>query len=202
MSFNWKSWFRKSVEDELQRSFDPWTHSITVIQENHRMIHDGFFYTGNARDAAVANGAKFYMLIQVPAFVFVHLQIFKVTGDGGPLEYDLHEGTTFSDAGTPVEMFNRNRNSSNTLGVTVTQDPTVTVEGPVIDFSYIPDPGGGNAGVIDSTAFGEFLLEQGQDYLIGVHNISGQARDITASIAIYQPQYPEDGTAIATPPQS
>lgn len=175
--------------DEEMRKFDPYAHAVTVIEENHRMIHDGFMFSASAQDVAVANGAKFYMLLQVPAGVFPHLQIFEIAADGGPLTYDLHEGTTFSAAGTAITAYNRNRNSSNTLQTTLTYDPTVTIEGTAIDEHYVPTAGTGKTGVIDTTQWGEFVLAQNTNYLIGVHNDSGQARNIQMLIGLYEIGY-------------
>jgi len=177
---------RQSTAHEMSMAFDKYANALTVLDENHRMIHDGFMFTGWARDETVAIGAKFYMLLQVPAHTFPHLQIFEVNADGAPLVYDLHEGTTFSSAGTAVTMFNRNRNSSNAAKTVVTHSPTVTDEGTVIDLHYVPSTGVGQTGIIDQSTWGEFVLAPNTNYLIGIHNDSGQARDITMNIGLYE----------------
>ena len=66
--------YRTSSLDENLRSFDPYSHAVTVLQEPHRMAHDGFMYHVSGRITGVANGASVAVMMRTAAFNCPHGQ--------------------------------------------------------------------------------------------------------------------------------
>mgnify|MGYP003126151019 FL=1 len=182
--------WRESVSDEELKKFDKYAHAVTVISSQHRLIHDGMFFSGWFRNATLASGSKLYLGISVPASTYPHMQVVQVTADEGGLEVELYENSTYS-GGSAVTMVNRNRNSSKTLSTSVVSAPTVTTEGTLIDFHILPEQGaGGHSGVNTKEEFGELALSSSTDYLIAVDNTTATTRDVTINIAAYELTYP------------
>jgi hypothetical protein len=205
MSFNWKSWFRRSIVDENLRKFDPYAHAVTVIAEPHRHVHDGFFHHATGRVAALANLADFEILLAVPAGVFPHFRADLFTLGDTPGDLNFYEGTTATDDGTVVPNFNRNRNSSRAAGMVITHTPTLTLDGTLLHTRLVPDVGGpgGNVGGAVSPDLGEeWILKPETNYLIRLTNNSGADIVVTYEIYWYELDYPEDGTAIDQPSQT
>jgi hypothetical protein len=66
--------FRQSPADEEKYKFDPFTHSVTVISEQHRMSHDGFMHHSSGKVTGMVDTNVDEFLIDVPAATFPHLQ--------------------------------------------------------------------------------------------------------------------------------
>ena len=199
MSFNLKSWFRKSIEDEQLRQYDPLAHALTIIDENHRMIHDGFYYEVAQSDAALAAAAVVDLLLEVPAGAFPHFQELEVSTNGAPIAFDFFEGTSVSANGAELTVVNKNRNSSNTPEMNVYVGPTVTGTGTLLKSSQVPVA---EAGLLFSqNRGGEWILAPSTLYLVRITNNSGAVVSINVSIGFYELAYPEDGTAIEQPAQ-
>jgi len=205
---NLKTWFRKSINDELLRSFDIFSHSITVIGEKHRMIHDGFFFNATGVVAAVANNASADILLTFPAGHFGHLTLVEFTIDDGPATALFYENVVTSADGTAVNVRNHNRvNGNDASNAVVTLGPTITDIGDELDIRHIPGggPPGQNAGQLVAGEDAEWLLGSPTvetKYMWRLTNQSGGAITIGFHFNGYEPGYPEDATALDTPLQS
>lgn len=176
---------RFATADFENDKFDSFSRAVTVIDENHRLIHEGWFYTATYRNTAVANGATLDILIAVPAGKVPHLQLLEIVTDGGPISYQLDEAVTTSADGTALPSYNRNRTSSNVAATVLTHTPTVTDTGLEIEAHNVPAIGN-KVGIFDQTSQGEWMLKPSTKYLLRVTNDSGQARDIEARLAFYE----------------
>ena len=179
--------FRRSPGDEEQRKFDPYSHSVTVIDENHRMIHDGFWYELFQEDLALANGASVEVLLSVPAGTFPHFQELELDTDGGPVRVFLYEGTTTSADGSELTWINKNRNSSNSPSTQVFVSPTITDDGTLLKRKAAPNSG--PLTVFNQSQGGEWVLQPSTKYLIRITNASGAAREVNITIAMYEIGY-------------
>jgi hypothetical protein len=184
--------FRDSKFDEWLRSFDPYTHSMTVIQEPHRLAHDGMIFHATHKKDALANGASHDHLLRVPAGVYPHFNRLMFSVSAGDCDAYLYEGATVSADGTPETVYNTNRNSTNAAETLLFTDPTVTDPGTEIHHVWMPPTG---AGVGSSTGLSkvsfdeEWLLKPSTDYLIRLTNNSGGAIDIWHEMLFYEVSY-------------
>ena len=135
--------FRTSPADEEKYKFDQWAHAVTVITENHRMIHDGFFFDMSGLETALANGANLDILITLPAGSFGHLVNVEYTMDDSPCMAYFYEGVTTSADGAAANVRNHNRvNANDSSSAVITTGPTVTDVGTLLHQRYIPTAGG------------------------------------------------------------
>lgn len=172
--------FRISVEDEFRRAFDQYAHALTVISEPHRLVHDGMYYNATGK-VNVGIGANLDILMQFPAGVVGHMTLVEFQMEDGPVDIALYENTTFSAAGTAVNVKNHNRLSTRTAGITMTHTPTITGVGDVVTQRYIPaggGPPGQEAGTLVRGEDSEWILGNGVDYLWRLTNNSGVAIDV------------------------
>lgn len=177
---NW----RKGADDEELFKFDPYAHAVTAIGENHRMIHDGFYFDVSGFAAGIANGGNLDILIKCPAASPVHFTLAGLAVEDTPWNIYFYEGTTVSADGTSVPVRNHNRygGSDTRFATTVFTGPTVTGVGTQIHTDYIPPSGAGaNSGQLIPVLDTEWVLgdpDNAVNYLIRATNNSGVAADI------------------------
>ena len=184
--------WRDSNTDEELRSWDRFVHARTVVDHEHRMIHDGFAFHITHRVASLANGAALEGLISVPADSFPHLTGMLFTFGAGDVDIETFEGTTTSADGTAVTTFNRNRNSSITPAISVFHTPTITADGTQIHDRLVPPTGNGvgnREGVVSPNLGEEWILKPSTKYLVRVTNNSGGAIKLTMEMLWYEAGY-------------
>lgn len=167
--------FRGNVHDEWQRSYDRFHHASTVIEAEHRAIHEGFLFSANRSFTGLADSGDSELLLSVPASTYPHLRRIAISVTDTPVTLTVFEGTTTSDDGTAITTFNRNRNSSRTADATLYHTPTVSSAGTAIATRYFPDAGGFfTSGPSQGDGFSEeFVLKPSTKYLIRLNNGSG-----------------------------
>jgi len=175
--------FRDSPSDEEQFKFDPYAHATTVIQEYHRMIHDGFYFDASGIEVDVANGANFDILFKLGAGEITHLTAAGLSLEDTPVNLEWYEGTTVSADGTAINVRNHNRvNGNDSFNIAITKDPTITDVGTLLHTDYIPTTATGpNAGALISHADVEWLIGSptiATAYLLRITNNTGALLDI------------------------
>ena len=166
---------RALISDSVHRVVraDASTHGLISIENSHHEIHAGsHFYFKDVQD--LGNGANYQLLFSTPNtakwahlfFDFWHEQ---------ELTFVITEGVTVDDSGTPVTVFNSNRNSPNTPLVSVFHTPTNPAGGTVV---YNYQRGTGNRGGGDKRAEDEIILRRDTLYLI-------QGTNATANQCLY-----------------
>lgn len=174
------------IVDLLQRSFDKQALAISVIQEEHRMIHDGFLYTASHAFTDLPDDGTLDILLTVPEGAHPHLRSWTYALSDAPVVFGMHEGSIVTAPGTPVPTHNNNRNSANESAQTVvTADPNLAGGDTVLDFQYVPDPGGrgrDRPGTRATELAEEWILRDNEVYVLRMVNISGGP--ITGSITI------------------
>jgi hypothetical protein len=184
--------FRGSTSDELMRAWDPFTHSLTMIGEKHRMIHDGFSYHCTDRAVSLANGADLDILLDNPAGNFPHINGILFSMGDSPCDLVSYEGVTTSASGTLAARFNRNRNSTNESAMLAYVGPTVTDLGLQVHDRFIPDAGGAGSndvGVISPNFGEEWILKPATKYLVRLTNNSGGAITVGMEMLWYEVAY-------------
>lgn len=199
------SYFQRLQEDEhriMVEALDPFHKALTVINEEHRLIHDGFVYSIQTNEIDIPDGAARQVLYSVQDAP-IHLKRFAVNASEGPILLTVYENPTYDDAGTPqlAPTINLNRMSSNTTTMAITRGPLLgglPLAGldrgdPVLGSLYIPAQG--NQGVSGSTfVIEEIVLAANTDYLIEFLNdpLGAGTADVYASVVFYELQYEDN----------
>ena len=184
--------FRQSINDEDRRSWDGYAHARTVMDHEHRMIHDGMAFHSTHRVASLANGATYDILTTVPAGTFPHMTALLFTFSRGDLDIQSYEGATTSDDGTAMTQWNRNRNSLNTPNTVHSYAPTVTDPGTLFHDRLVHPTGTGvgNAeGIVAPNLGEEWILKPSTKYLMRLTNNSGGAVKFTFETIWYEISY-------------
>lgn len=185
------SW-RESNNDEELRSWDRFAHARTVMDHEHRNIHEGMAFHATHRVTSLGNGANLWLLMACPAGCFPHITGLIFTFEAGDIDIVTFEGTTTSADGTVISSFNRNRNSSNTPDMVLTHTPTITDAGTQIHDRLVPPTGSGvgnSEGIISPNLGEEWILKPATKYLIRVTNNSGGTIKLTLESLWYELGY-------------
>lgn len=178
--------FRRSASDEDRFSYDPVAHARTVIVEEHRLIHDGMFFTARGIITGLAAAGTFDILLTTGQ-IAPHLRTVVFAFDDGPAQLELFEGTTVSAAGTEATVVNNNRLSDNTPQTVITIGPTVTDVGTSLGAFYLPV---GVPGWEGPDIGEEFVLENNnQTYLVRFTNNTAGAITAGVKLAFYEVSY-------------
>lgn len=149
---------------------DTTSGAMGTIDQEHLMVHMGNAYKVVDRSTIDDSGGTTphkYYLINVPASVYPHLRYVQVSSDGGPFDVQLSQGPT-DTGGVALTPQNCNRNYTNSAGTVWKRDPSVTLEGTVIDDILVPatkQQGGFNLDTPD-----ENILKPSTEFLIKITN--------------------------------
>lgn len=185
--------FRPSIVDEELRKFDAYAHAVTVIQEPHRLGHDGFMFHASWKATGLTNGSTYDVLLDVPAGTYPHLQRFSLSLGRGDVDILTYEGATTSAAGTGQTERNVNRNNTRTAALAVSSGPTVTDPGTLIHTGWAPPTSTG----VGQSANGAGPVEQGEEwvlapstkYLVRLTNNSGATIALRVEVLWYEVGY-------------
>ncbi len=195
--------FRKNATDEEIYKFDPHAHAVTVIDEEHRLIHDGMVFSIQVVELDIPDGDVRQVLYR-PQDIPVHLKRFSIAASKGPVVLTVYEAPTWDDPGSPQANTsnNLNRMSSNVATMLITGAPLLggqPLDGadkgsPVLGGLYIPAEG--NQGISGQTgAIDEIILATNavvpEGYLIEFENDpqgSGTV-DVWATVVWYELSY-------------
>lgn len=194
-----KTFYRKSALDEELRAYDPRAHAVTVIEELHRMTHDGFLFYLQRSELAVPDGDFRRSLFRTGSIV-PHFKGFFVAASEGPVIIELFEDTIVDTLGVEIIPLNANRNSDNLATAKFyNADTTFIADGdPLLGGLYIPQNSGQGVTGGTGSLLAELVLKPNTDYQISFQNDpagSGTA-DIVGQFSWYEPNYPEDATAL------
>lgn len=167
----------RHINDLEHDKFDKFSRAITVIQEPHRMSHEGFMYHTSGKVTGMIDANVDDFLFVTPALTFPHLQRLEFTFGAGDIDIVAYEDTTTSADGALVTTHNTNRNSTNTPNLEIYQGPTVTGVGTLIHTQWVQPTSTGvgqTANGVSNVSNGEeWLLKPSTKYLIRVTNNSG-----------------------------
>jgi len=164
--------YRTSVDDERRRSYDPYAHAFTVIEEEHRLVHDGAAFQGDVIQTGLASAGVGNILVVTGAKA-AHVRACDVALGNLPCQVDMYEGTTTSADGTAVPtLINCNRVSTDSPLAAMYYAATVTDNGTKIATTLVPTSAK-DAGTIQSSFGEEIILKPNTKYLLTVTNNSG-----------------------------
>jgi hypothetical protein len=182
--------FRKNIPLNESRSFDRFHWAQTVIDAEHRLVHEGLLYSSDPIATGVANNGSADYLMTVPEGVFPHVRVAKWSSSDGPGQVYVYEETVVSANGTEENTFNRNRNSSNNSASQLYRGPTISTLGTLISTAFIPAVSSGffagAAAVFGDDPGEEWVLKPGSNYLFRFTNTSGGAVTINLTLSWYE----------------
>jgi len=191
---NWRN-FPGDIPGWNLRLYDPYAHASTVINEEHRLIHDGMMFSYTHKFLTVVNGATVRLLLAPPAGCYPHINQARVFAGAGDIDIVFYKDPTVTGYGTTVPAGGRpnlNQNSSNTASLAVYEEPTVSDPGSSLHRRWIPPTGTGVGNTTGDSApsFGEeWNLVPGTEYLMEVTNNSGVTIDMAVDIVWYELSY-------------
>lgn len=179
--------------EEEQLKFDPYSHAVTTIEQQHRLLHDGFYFVASGKETAWLTATSRLFLLRVPASTHPHVQTMSLTFGRGDIDFTAYEAPTVSAVGTPIVTHNPNRQSANTPDLELYAEPTVTDDGEEIFTLWTPPTAvgvGQSASGIHGVGQGsEWILAQGTDYFVRMTNNSGATIDWSYEFAWYEVGY-------------
>lgn len=158
---------------------------MTVIEEEHRLIHDGMVFYRTYFEAAVPDNSSRTALFRT-GDIPPHFKRLLVAASEGPIIVDLAEDADVATLGTQLTSFNANRLSSKSPLATFYASDTVFNDtgSPILGNLYIPVGASSNAGVTGETGgIEELVLKPNTDYSLTLTN--DPAGSGTADINIF-----------------
>ena len=185
--------YRRANKDVEAKAYDPFAWALTVIQEQHRLVHDGMFYAASGKQTAWANATSQTFLINCPSGCFPHVQQIILNFGRGDIDFVAYEGATTSNDGSALTAHNVNRNSSNTPNLELYAAPTITDPGTEIFTLWSPPTGTGTGqsanGISNVGQGSEWILTPSTKYYIVLTNNSGSTIDWSYEFSWYEIDY-------------
>lgn len=100
--------------------------SLEIIDHTHAEIHEGNYNTANHFFQAVANNSYADLHMLTGSTKIIHLV--AVIQSEAKSYVNFYRGSTYSNIGTSVTIFNNNENSTNTAQPNVYYIPTISSE--------------------------------------------------------------------------
>lgn len=174
---NWRT-FPPNIAREHLRLYDSYSHSLTTIDEEHRLVHDGMAFGCSYVHPSLANGASLVMHFKTGS-IPPHIRACDLVLQDAPCTIELYRGATVTADGTAIaEQGNVNHLSSNTATGAIYVGPTVSANGTRIRNKYVPDMGGtgiNTVGAVSSQFGEEQVFLPNTSYLLVITNNTGLA---------------------------
>ena len=123
--------FRKSQADQMVRAFDLFTHSLTTIDSDHRVIHDGRGFTVSVDGMLPAAGSATLMAV-IPQGTWMHWRFGAVGVDDTPVRIELRDKVVTASDGAAVPIKNNNRSVDLQSDCEVHISPIITDPGELL----------------------------------------------------------------------
>jgi len=164
-------------------------HFNTIgISSEHQRIHSGEAFMagyGAVHGSELANDASIEMLVQVGSTTGAHL--IRNVSASGDCEIFITEGVSFGGAGTPLTIFNKDRNSTDASSLAVSHTPTSVTGGTDLPTKFLPGGPGKGAGGQDGSYDRELILKKDTNYSFVVTNRSGAVMLLSDILEWYEP---------------
>lgn len=175
---------RKTDTTHCELRVDSATHVLSVIDYEHHEIHSGDAYTLSIPVTIPAANDYEIRIAQPDTTKWAHI-LFSIVSDAA-VTASLYETTTLTHvAGNVLTPINRNRNSTNTSGLTLCHTPAGAGDGSLI-YSATAGVAGTPAQSAPGSVTGrfEFILKQNTAYLLRAAGVSGDV--ITINLEWYE----------------
>ena len=180
----------KDKASNIYAPVDTYVPALVVIQEEHHQAHLGKEFRSVATFPALANGATAYVLIKTSTTCDLHLHIsYNV---GGNAFINLSSAPVFTSSGTELIYGNLNQEHFADLkpcsqiwrGAGVTD-----IGGLIIDEAFIEGGTGPQSAGSSGAGAVEWILDNGEYYLISVRNEAGSAKNLSVVMQWYEVEH-------------
>ena len=174
--------YRWQLKTHYNPNTDEHIISVTSIEWEHELIHEGKLFQLSGRITALGAGATTY-LHGLTDGGQVHFRAAEIITDGVPVDVVLYEDSDITANGTELFGKNKNRNFSDTHTFRIFAGPTIGVAGlgTELEWGFIPVAGPGQTGGTAGLFATEWVLDDASNYVIGITNNDLQAIDISYS---------------------
>ena len=159
---------------------DDMTGSLITVDMAHHECHEGSAFQAHYVDT-LGNGASYELLFVVADTTKWPHMLYDFLAQGG-VSIGVYEGPAVTGSGTPVSVFNRNRNSLTANGLLLFHTPTTTADGTLIWSANFGAKGVPTAHRGDD----EYILKQAEKYLIRVTNATAVNNLVMAMFNWYE----------------
>ncbi len=146
---------------------DASTETLQGIDYEHHEIHAGSHYFIADYALNQASGAVINLTVQTPDTAAWAHMIFEIGSSAGA-RIEIYEGTTGISAGAVLTPRNNHRNSTNTSGLTILQNPTIVSDGTRI--AGFLAGGSKQPGIAERSR--ELVLKQNTTYLFRITSLA------------------------------
>ena len=190
--------WRTDRNREHMRVYDAYAHATTVIDEAHRLNHDGMMFHASGKVEGMVDANVDEFLLVTSAYNFPHIQRMAFTFGRGDIDIAVYEDTVTAAHGVAIDVENTNRNSSNTNQLLAYSGPTLTDDGNLIHTQWVAPTSTGvgqsPTGITTNSNGEEWILKPSTKYLIRLTNNSGGAIALAGEALWYEPSYVVDET--------
>lgn len=158
------------------------SNSLVTISEPHAHIHHGHFFTLHYYNESVADDDNLDIILKTGA---LEVHAGGVVNSGGDAIVSIQEGVSYT-GGTPLVIFNKNRNSTNTPVTTAFHTPTVTASGVTIFEEYTIGGTYNQSTGANTRNNSEWELKPNTNYLFRTTNKAGLAKIISTNLEFYE----------------
>lgn len=153
-----------------------------VIDVEHHEIHCGDSYMAT-RSVDLTNGATDTIILNVPNETGIkrYHATFAITSEA-ECNFDIYEGATTVSDGTTLTQYNRDRNSTNTTGITTFHTPNTPAGGTLIETRHW---GTGRSAGGETRGAQEVILKNNTKYRLVVTNATSNNNYISWEINHY-----------------
>ncbi len=163
------------------------TTAEVVISEFHGLLHNRLVFHTDELAASIAIAGHFYVLLETPANVEVHLKSITHYAPAVSWDYSLIEAPTVGDKGTQAVLSgNRNRiDGANSLTLLST-DPATISGGTIIEAREFGNTVGTTTYEAVASLGAEWVLKKGALYILDHLNNTGALAGCRVSIDLYE----------------
>jgi len=163
----------KNNNQHVIGSSDP----LVIVDVNHLRLHEGRGFLSYYINATLATGTNLNLAFASASGIYPHITVGAFCGGDATLYFYENATATGGSSFTPV---NRNRNSTTTSNVAITNGPTVSATGTLLYSEFLPGGTKKKAGGTSGESL-EFVCKPLTTYLVRMTNTSAatQVAEIT-----------------------
>lgn len=156
----------------------------SVITIEHKMVHEGNFYTANYVENALANDAFMRLHIKTDAQTYCHFNIVGISG--GDAFFKTYTNSVYSNSGTLADNGKLTKFNRNAVSTRVRYNPTVQTYGTLrANTLFLGGTGGNSVGATSGERI-ESIIGPNTDILFELQNKAGQAKNFAALLDWYE----------------
>ena len=172
-----------NITDSEGDYLDVFEGSLRTISYTHKKVHEGKIWDAQKTFSISSNGGEILFRIKATT-KNLHI-IFNVTA-GADARFESYYGTTYTDDGIAVPIFNRIVNGITGETAEVYHTPTVNVLGTQRFDKFIPGGSGRQSSGGSDQSRIETIISAGQELLIKVVNLSSQTENAGITAEWYE----------------